>query len=84
MAHQGQRLEVHTILEPRQIKHAAHPTQATKPMPAHVSSALEAEDITSCVGYARLTNDGVLRIQLKALPIDGRLLIRLPVAADMA
>jgi hypothetical protein len=81
MAQRGQRLEVHTILESHQIKHAAHPTQATKPIPAHVGGAVEPEDLTSCVGYARLTDDGVLRIQLKALPIDGRLLIRLPAAA---
>ncbi len=78
MADRAKQLDVMTIIETRKMVHGAHPTQAKKPKPAHVKAALKAEDLMSCVGKARLTEDGVLFIQLKAVPVDGRLMIRLP------
>ncbi len=78
MPYQAAQLDVMTVIETRRMVHGAHPSEATKPVPAHVSAALEAEDLMSCVGKAQLTEDGLLSIQLKAVPINGRLFIRLP------
>ena len=71
-------LDVMTVIEPRKMAHGSHPTQATKPIPSHVEEAIKAEDVLSCVGKATLAEDGKLFIQLKAIPINGRLLIVLP------
>jgi hypothetical protein len=77
MAPQREQLDVMTVIATRKMVHGEHPTQATKPKPAHIIAALEAEDLMSCVGKAQLTEDGTLLIQLSALPVNGRLLIRL-------
>jgi hypothetical protein len=71
-------LDVMTVIESRKMAHASHPTQATKPVPAHIEAATKAEDVLSCIGKATLTDDGKLFIQLKAFPINGRLVISLP------
>ena len=78
MKYRSQMLDVMVVIETQKVIHAAHPTEATKPLPRHVEDALEAEDVTSCVGKAQLAEDGTLHIQLRAIPVDGRLLIRLP------
>lgn len=78
MVNRAEQLDVMTVSETRRMVHAAHPTEATKPRPARVTAAIEAEDVVSCVGKAQLTEDGVLVIQLRAFPVDGRLMIRLP------
>ena len=78
MPNQAEQLDVMTVIETRKMVHAAHPTQSTKRMPPHVEAALQAEDVMVCIGKAQLREDGTLLIQLKALPSDGRLVIRLP------
>jgi hypothetical protein len=76
-SHEGL-LDVMTVIESRKIADASHPTQATKPKASHVVAGIHAEDVMSCVGKARMTADGTLHIQLKAMPLNGRLVIRLP------
>ena len=78
MAYRAMQLDVMTVIESRKMAHASHPTQATKPMPEHVKAAIKAEDVLSCVGKATLTEEGKLFIQLKALPVNGQLVISLP------
>jgi hypothetical protein len=69
-------LDVFTVIETRKIIHAAHPTQATKP--DYVTPSAEDEDVVQCIGKARLMDDGTLHVHLKAIPLNGRLIIRLP------
>ena len=71
-------LDVMTVTESRKIVHRAHPTQSTKPVATHVARALDAEDSVACIGKAVLGDDGKLYIQLRAMPINGRLIISLP------
>jgi hypothetical protein len=47
-------------------------------MPAHIQAAIKAEEVLSCVGKASLTEDGKLFIQLKAIPVNGQLVVFLP------
>jgi hypothetical protein len=74
----AKQLDVMTVIESRKMAHASHPTQATKPMPPHIQAAIRSDDVTACIGKATLTDDGKLFIQLKALPLNGRLVISLP------
>jgi hypothetical protein len=78
MAYHPMRLDVMTVIEERKMAHGSHPTEATKPIPAHIAAAIKAEDVLACIGHAHLTEEGKLFIQLKALPINGRLIINLP------
>jgi hypothetical protein len=78
MAYQPMLLDVMTVIERRKMAHASHPTEATKPIPAHIAAAINAQDVLACVGHAQLTEEGKLFIHLKALPRNGRLIIDLP------
>jgi hypothetical protein len=76
MASESSLLDVLTVIETKKVVHAAHPTQATKP--DYVAPSTKEEDVMQCVGKARLMEDGILHIHLKAFPLNGRLIIRLP------
>jgi hypothetical protein len=74
MAHDPRLIDVLTVIETRKIAHGAHPTQSTKANPP----AAQEEDVTQCIGKAQLMEVGTLHVQLKAIPLNGRLIIRLP------
>jgi hypothetical protein len=68
-------LDVFAVIETKKVKRAAHPSQATKS--DYVIPLVDEEDVVQRVGTATVLEGGRLVIQLKAIPLSGRLFVQL-------
>lgn len=68
-------MPVFVVTRARLSMHAAHPSCAEKPPK---EARAEGRDFEQRIGTALRLKDGSLAVQLTAVPVDGRLLIRPP------